>query len=228
MIRAILFDFNGVIVDDEPVHFRLFQKVLGEEGVELSRENYYSRYLGMDDEDCFRAAVKDAGKGEKELRVWEMIQKKAVDYQKEMEGPLPFVPGVISFIQALAKTHYLGVVSGALRQEIESILVRGKVRDCFNVLVAAEDVKHGKPNPEGFEMGMLNLNRDCVASSELLLPQECLVIEDSLWGIQAAQAADMPSIALTTSYSEKDLPGAKVYLKDFSGLDTAKLLEEFV
>lgn len=228
MIRAVLFDFNGVIVDDEPIHFCLFQKVLAEAGVELTRDNYYSRYLGMDDEDCFRAALLDAGQEQKDAQVSEMIQSKARYYEQEMKGEVPFVPGVIPFVQALAKTHYLAVVSGALKQEVEALLLRGKIRDCFNVVVAAEDVKHGKPNPEGFEKGMLHLNRDCVASSEMLLPQECLVIEDSPWGIQAAQAASMPCIALTTSYAEPDLPGARICLKDFTGVNAEKLLEEFL
>jgi haloacid dehalogenase superfamily, subfamily IA, variant 3 with third motif having DD or ED len=228
MIRAVFFDFNGVIVDDEPVHFRLFQEVLKEQGVELSRENYYSKYLGMDDEDCFRSAARDAGHPVDDEKVAEWIQKKAAYYQQEMSGSIPLVPGASEFIKSLAKTHYLAVVSGAIRPEIEAILIRAGVRDCFNLVIAAEDVGQGKPNPEGYEKAMLQLNRDAVASSEMLLPQECLVIEDSIWGIQAAQAADMPCIALTTSFPEAELPGAKMYFKDFSKLDPQQILEAFL
>lgn len=228
MIRAVFFDFNGVVVDDEPVHFRLFQKVLAENKIELTRENYYSRYLGMDDEDCFATAAQDAGCPADPKKIADWIRLKAEYYRAEMAGAIPYVPGAPQFIQALSKTHYLAVVSGAIRDEIETILTRGGLRDCFNLVVAAEDVKHGKPNSEGYEKAMLDLNRDAVASSEMLLPQECLVIEDSIWGIQAAQSAGMPCVALTTSFSQAELPGALMYLQDFSNLDPEQLLEAFI
>jgi len=223
MIRAVLFDFNGVIVDDEPVHFRLFQKVLEEEGVQLSKEYYYTRYLGMDDFDCFAAALRDGGKPQLEKKIPEMIARKSKYYDQEMATNTPFVPGVLALIQALAPKYYLAIVSGALRREIEMMLGRGKVRDAFSAIVAAEDIEHGKPNPEGYDKAMQILNRDCVASADLLLPAECLVIEDSIWGIEAATAAGMPSVAITTSFVPSALPGAKAYLRDFQELDVEAL-----
>lgn len=226
MIRAVLFDFNGVIVDDEPVHFRLFQKVLGEEGVNLSKENYYSKYLGMDDFDCFEAAAKDAGKPKVADKVQEMIARKSKYYDEEMATNTPFVPGVLEFIRALAPKHYLAVVSGALRREIEMMLTRGQVRDAFSVIVAAEDIQHGKPNPEGYDNAMQQLNRDHVASADFLLPAECLVFEDSIWGIEAATAAGMPSVAVTTSFVPSALPGAKQYIKDFQGMEPQVFLDK--
>ena len=226
MIRAVLFDFNGVIVDDEPVHFKLFQKVLAEEGIKLSKKDYYSKYLGMDDFDCFATAARDAGQPAEEAQVQSWIQRKSKYYDQEMETNTPFVPGVLEFIRILSEKHYLGVVSGALRREIEMMLRRGGVREAFSAIVAAEDFEKGKPDPEGFDLGMRMLNRDCVASADLLLPGECLVFEDSIWGIQAATAAGMPVAALTTSFAPSALPGAKVYLKDFTGLDAEELLKK--
>lgn len=226
MIRAVFFDFNGVIVDDEPVHFRLFQKVLDEEGVVLKKEDYYSKYLGMDDFDCFAAAARDGGKPQLEAKVKELIARKSKYYDEEMAANTPFVPGVLDLIRGLEKKYYLAVVSGALRREIDMMLKRGKVRDFFSAVVAAEDIEHGKPNPEGFDKAMQLLNRDSVASADLLLPGECLVIEDSIWGIEAATAAGMPAIAVTTSFMPSALPGAKAYLKDFQGLDAEALLQK--
>ena len=226
MIRAVLFDFNGVIVDDEPVHFQLFQKVLAEDGVKLGKKDYYSKYLGMDDYDCFGTAARDAGHSADAAQVQKWIDKKSKYYDEEMEANTPFVPGVLDFIRALAEKHYLGIVSGALRREIEMMLTRGGVRDLFSAIVAAEDIEKGKPDPEGYDRGMRLINRDCVASADLLLPAECLVFEDSIWGIQAATAAGMPSVALTTSFGAADLPGAKLYLKDFKGLNAEELLKK--
>lgn len=226
MIRAVLFDFNGVIVDDEPVHFKLFQKVLAESGIKLNKKDYYSKYLGMDDYDCFGAAARDAGQPADETRVQAWIDKKSKYYDEEMESNAPFVPGVLDFIKALSAKHYLGIVSGALRREIEMMLKRGGVREAFSAIVAAEDIEKGKPDPEGYDKGMRLLNRDCVASADLLLPAECLVFEDSVWGIQSAAAAGMPAVALTTSFAPSALPGAKLYLKDFNSLDFEELLKK--
>ncbi len=226
MIRAVLFDFNGVIVDDEPVHLKLFQKVLAESGIKLSKKDYYSKYLGMDDYDCFGNAARDAGKPADQAQVQEWIEKKSKYYDEEMEANTPFVPGVLDFIKSLTAKHYLGIVSGALRREIEMMLVRGGIREAFSAIVAAEDIENGKPDPEGYDKGMRLLNRDCVASADLLLPAECLVFEDSIWGIQSAAAAGMPAVALTTSFAPSALPGAKLYLKDFKGLDAEELLKK--
>ncbi|HKY62921.1 MAG TPA: HAD family phosphatase [bacterium] len=226
MIRAILFDFNGVIVDDEPVHFKLFQKVLAESGIKLGKKDYYAKYLGMDDFDCFAAAARDAGKPADEAQVQAWIGKKSKYYDAEMETNTPFVPGVLDFIKVLSAKHYLGIVSGALRREIEMMLKRGGVAEAFSAIVAAEDIENGKPDPEGYDKGMRLLNRDCVASADLLLPAECLVFEDSIWGIQSAAAAGMPAVAVTTSFAASALPGAKLYLKDFQGLDAEELLKK--
>lgn len=226
MIRAVLFDFNGVIVDDEPVHFQLFQRVLDEDGIKLDKNDYYTKYLGMDDYDCFGAAARDAGHPADEARVQTWIDKKSKYYDEEMEANTPFVPGVLDFIRSLGAKHYLGIVSGALRREIEMMLSRGGVREAFSAIVAAEDIEKGKPDPEGYDKGMRLLNRDSVASADLLLPAECLVFEDSIWGIQAAVAAGMPAIALTTSFAPSALPGARLYLKDFTGLDAEELLKK--
>lgn len=218
MIRAILFDFNGVVIDDEMVHFRLFQQVLKETGVELSKEEYYSKYLGMDDHDCFLNACRDQGQEIDENKIADLTERKASLYQQEMKNQLPVVPGVAPLIQDLSQTHFLAVVSGALRQEVLSILEQMKIKKCFSVVVAAEDVEKGKPDGEGYLNALQVLNRDFVAPSERLLPEECLVIEDSIWGIQAAHQAGMTCVGVTTNFKESELPGALLYFKDFDGI----------
>ncbi|MDX1386024.1 MAG: HAD family phosphatase [bacterium] len=225
MIRAVFFDFNGVIVDDEPVHFELFQKVLEEEGLKLSKKGYYEKYLGMDDHDCFTTAIRDQGKSLTEDKIEGLIERKAGYYQKKMAQQPPFVPGALEIVKDLGQTHYLAVVSGALRSEIEFLLKLGGIQEQFSVVVAAGEVAHGKPKPDGYQKAMALLNRDFVASSERLLPEECLAIEDSHWGIESAQAAGMVSLGVTTTYEEKELPGALYCLKDFSKLSGEELLK---
>lgn len=225
MIRAVLFDFNGVIVDDEPVHFRLFQKVLAEEGLRLSKETYYQKYLGMDDRDCFGASSADLGAGFSPGKIQELIDRKAAYYSEEMKKNPPFVPGALNLVRSLGDTHFVAVVSGALRSEIEMLLEAGGVAKAVSVIVAAGEVEKGKPSPEGFIKGIESLNRDFVASSERLLPGECLAVEDSSWGIQAAREAGLVCVAVTSSYSENDLPGAVLYLKNFSGMDGETFLK---
>jgi HAD superfamily hydrolase (TIGR01509 family) len=225
VIRAILFDFNGVLVDDEPIHFQLFQKVLAEEGVKLTREDYYEKYLGMDDRDCFKAAGKDRGKAFSGAELQGFIDRKARYYLAEMKKNPPFVPGALEVLKALGKTHFVAIVSGALRSEIEMLLKLGGVAGEVSVIVAAGEVEKGKPDPAGFLKAMELLNRDYVASSERLVPEECLAVEDSSWGIEAARKAGLACVALTTSYQEKDLPGAVLYLKDFSGVARGQFLK---
>jgi HAD superfamily hydrolase (TIGR01509 family) len=226
VIRAVLFDFNGVIVDDEPVHLKLFQKVLKEEGVTLTREVYYKKYLGMDDKECFKVVGKDFGKKFNEAKIQELIERKAQGYLAEMKQNPPFVPGAIDLLKALGKTHFIAIVSGALRSEIEMLLKRGGVGNEVSVIVAAGEIMKGKPDPEGFLKAIQLLNRDSVASSERLFPEECIAVEDSIWGIQAAQKAGLSCVGLTTSYKEKELPGAILYLKDFSGVGQDQFLEK--
>lgn len=228
MLRAILFDFNGVIVDDEPLHFSLFQKALAPKNLSLTKEDYYQKYLGFDDRDAFAAALKDRGVDPSAALIHELTETKAAAYDQEAQKLDLFVPGALDFIRKSADKYFLGVVSGALRREVEAWLKRGGVLGLFQAVVAAEDMKKGKPDPEGFLRALDRINRDFVPSSEILLPQECLTIEDSMWGIQAAHGADMKCLALTTSYSKAELQKADWVVGRFSEISLEKILEAFV
>lgn len=225
MIRAVFFDFNGVIVDDEPLHFELFQKIMAEEGVELTRERYYEQYLGMDDFGCLKQASKDLGKPFSEDQIETLIRRKAEYYQKEISANPPFVPGALDVLQGLGKTHYLAIVSGALRSEIEMLLKLGGAATAVSVIVAAGEVTRGKPHPDGYQAAMELLNRDYVASSERLLPEECLAIEDSHWGVESAHGAGMACVGVTTTYPEEALQGVLFCLKDFKNLSAEEFLK---
>ncbi len=227
MLRAILFDFNGVVVDDEPLHFQLFQKTVALKNVKLTKEDYYEKYLGYDDHDCFSAVLRDHQITPDEKLVEELTRTKADFYLQSLADKDLFVPGVIDFIKKVSEKYFLTVVSGALRQEIEVWLKRGKIFPMFQGIVAAEDVHQGKPNPEGYYKGLSLINRDCVPSSEMILPKECLVIEDSKWGIEAAHAAGMKCLALATSYPKSEFKAADWVVESFAEIDLSELEKGF-
>jgi beta-phosphoglucomutase len=193
--RAVLFDCDGVIADSEPLHLRVFQEVLAPLGIAIDVAEYAERYLGYDDRGVFDAALRRHGLEPTPARVATLVGAKAARFRRVLEAEVRIFPGVASLVGALAGVP-LAVVSGALRQEVEIILGRAGVRDAFTVVVAAEDVRTGKPDPEGFLVALAALR----AAYGDLAAADCLVIEDAIAGIAAARAAGMRCLAVTTSY----------------------------
>jgi HAD superfamily hydrolase (TIGR01509 family) len=198
-LRAVIFDFDGVIVDSEPLHFRLFQRLLDEEGVPLTRPDYDAIYLGMDDRECFTEALSRHGKTAALPKVPDMIERKSRLLMEEIAEKPPVLPGAAELIRSLAARVPLGICSGALRREIEAMLDHAGIRSRFAGIVSAEDVSHGKPNPEGFIKALALLNR-LAHPFPPIAPGACLVIEDSLAGIEGAKAAGMKCLAVGNSY----------------------------
>ncbi|MGH7887206.1 MAG: HAD family hydrolase, partial [Candidatus Binatia bacterium] len=122
MLRAVIFDFNGIIVDDEPIHFELFQQVFAEEGIVLTEEAYYARYLGFDDRSAFMAGFADNNRPLDDVKLADLIDRKAAYYQEAIRNHVAIFPGVKSLVIDLAQSLPLAVASGALRHEIETIL----------------------------------------------------------------------------------------------------------
>src|SRR5829696_9101990 len=154
MIRAVIFDFNGVLVDDEPVHFALFREVLAGEGIALSERDYHERYLGYDDRGCFEAALVEAGQGADRGRVDALIAKKAGRYAAVASAGLRFFPGAPECLAALSGRWPLAICSGALRPEIEFALGRLGRRDRVGAIVSAEDTTRCKPDPQGYLLAL--------------------------------------------------------------------------
>lgn len=224
-LRAVLFDFNGVIVDDERLHLELFRAVLAEEGVGLSDEDYHAKYLGYDDRGCFTAALKDAGRGHlagDAAFIDELIERKAAIYMDAIEERCLLFPGVVELVRKLAADYPMAVVSGALRREIEAVLERGEIRNCFRAIIAAEDVGVCKPDPEGYVRALAALNS---SASPSIHPGECLVIEDSVAGVEAARRAGMRCLAVTNSYAQDDLRGADWIVGSLAGCNPENLFK---
>ena len=212
MIKAIFFDFNGVIIDDEPLQMAAYQHVLRDHGINLTESEYYSA-LGMDDKHFVRAAFV---RGEKHLtdevlRI--ILERKAAHHRKLIENELPLFPGVITFLKAASRHYSLGLVSMATRDEIEYTLNRARLRTLFSVMVSAENVDVCKPAPDCYRIALGELNtRRGEARLLPLLPRECLVIEDSPPGVESGRQAGMRTLGVTNTVSAEELraSGAEV------------------
>jgi len=220
MTSALLFDFNGVIVDDEPQHCESLIATLAEYGFPLDRETYYREYLGFDDRECFRFTFARQGRPLDESTLHKAIERKNLHYDRAIRASLKLVPGVQEFVAAAAgRGQALGIVSGALRREIELVLDLAGLRQHFVHIVAAEDVSACKPDPQGYRRGAEALG---------IRPDRCTVIEDSLPGLAAARAAGMSCVMLTTSHLASALEEADLIWQDFVGHDPAELARSYV
>ena len=208
MIKAILFDFNGVIINDEPVQMRAYQEVLKADGIDLTEEDYFSS-LGMDDKTFVANAFERAGKTVDAARVEEIIAAKSARWKEEISGNLPLFDGIVGFVEKMSREFTLGIVSMARRHEIEHVLETSGLARFFSTIVSAEDTSKCKPDPECFRTGFRKI--DAVRTAEGHLPMthaECLVIEDSPPGVAGARSADLPALGVTNTVSAERLRAA--------------------
>lgn len=225
MLRSVLFDFNGVLVDDEPIHLEIFQRVLAEEGISLSAEDYYAHYLGFDDRACFAAVLGAAGEAAAIPRLMRLIARKASYYQERIRRDgYPFFPGAVELVKSLAaRGIMLGVVSGALREEVEGALRQAGLLALFKVLVTAEDVEAGKPDPQGYLRALEALNSQPPLPERLLHPHEVLAMEDSPVGLTAATEVGLPTLGVAHTYPASRLSEADVVVESLRDLTPERL-----
>jgi beta-phosphoglucomutase len=220
MTSGILFDFNGVIVDDESQHCDALTATLAEYGYTLDRESYFREYLGFDDRECFRFTFERIGHSIDEAALREAVGRKHAHYERTIRNSMRLVPGAAEFVENAALDGFqLAIVSGALRSEIELVLSLAGLRPHFAEIVAAEDVGACKPDPQGYNRAREMLD---------LPPRRCVVVEDSLPGLNAARAAGLRCAMLTTSYPEDACGDADIVWRDFVGHDAAELPWEHV
>jgi beta-phosphoglucomutase len=224
MLRAIIFDCDGVIADSEPLHFAAFQRVLAEEGIHLTEETYYGSYLAMDDRGCYTKAFGERGLSLDDEKLKELIARKARYIEPAMRSQLNLFPGAADLIKKASEKYPVAIASGALRGEIELILKCGEIVGCFTVIVSAEDVARGKPDPESFLRACELLG---AASGKRIEPRECLVVEDSIHGVRAARAAGMKCLAVTNSYPEDKLREAERVVERLSDISLSEIEEMF-
>ena len=207
MLRAVIFDFDGVITDSEILHLRAFNRVLAQHGIEITKKDYYKEYLGLTDIDCFKLVADRNQIDLDDGGIENLVKQKNRIFEELAETEGQIIEGVRDFLQMLKENNIpMAICSGAVRAEIELILQQARLRPFFAVIVSAEQVKKGKPHPEGFLLTLQKLNS---RGSDPILPDQCVVIEDSHWGLKAAMAAGMHTVAVTNSYDAEQLAMAE-------------------
>ena len=216
---ALLLDFNGVIVDDERLHWRSFRDVLAEDGIALTEADYDADYLGLDDRAAFTQAHRRAGRATAPDETARSIARKARAYAVLAEKELVVVPGATAFVRAAAARGVrLAVVSGAIRPEIDAGLARAGLTDVIETVVSAEDVRTTKPDPAGLRLALRRL-----AERHGTGAWRAAVIEDSLPGLAAARALGAGCAMLTTSHPAGRLKDADVVWPSFAGREPEEL-----
>jgi phosphoglycolate phosphatase/beta-phosphoglucomutase len=200
MIKAILFDFNGVIIDDETIQMKAYEQVLKGHEIALTEELYFAA-LGMDDKTFIRSMFEQAKKPLTDS-VLETVLDAKTDLHREMIADLPLFPGVLTFLKAAAREFDLGLVSMANKAEVGYVFQRAHLTPLFSVIVTAEDASVSKPAPECYLAGLTKLNEKRQQERKLpVLAAECLAIEDSPPGVQSARAAGMRTLGVTNTVS---------------------------
>ena len=208
MIKAILMDFNGAIINDEPIQMRAYQEVLKAEDIDLTEADYFAS-LGMDDRTFVAAAFERAGRTVENDETDEIILAKSAKWKSVVDDEVPFFEGIGDFVEKMSRQFTLGVVSMSGWNEIDFVLRKSGLAKYFSTVVSASDVSKCKPDPECFRTGFRRI--DSVRTSRGHRPMthsECLVIEDSPPGIAAARTADLLALGVANTVSAAELRAA--------------------
>jgi beta-phosphoglucomutase len=198
-IGAVVFDFDGVLANSEPLHLQSYQVALDQLGVTLERDEYYQHYLGFDDVTAFRTLSDRRGLGWNQDEITEIIARKAAIFDDIIASADVIYPEAKACVERLAASLPLGIASGALRHEIEAILRRSGLDKHFRFIVAAGETARGKPAPDPYRRA---------ARLHVRSPEQCVAIEDSRWGIESAKGAGLHCVGITQTYPAAGLPGA--------------------
>jgi len=202
-LHAIVFDFDGVIADSERLHLRSYQEILAPEGITMSNEDYFNRYLGYDDVGVFKAIGRDQGVAMDEHRVSELIARKGQRYESLAAAGEMLFPGAADFIRsAVAASIPIAIASGALTHEIQDVLDRAGLLTLFPVIVGADQTERSKPHPEPYQAAFDRLRAH---TGRDLISWQSVAIEDSRWGLISARGAGLRCVAVTNTYTAAEL-----------------------
>lgn len=217
MLRAIIFDFDGVIVDSEPLIMRLTQQMAALEGWTLTPETYYRDYLALDDRGIVDHLYETHGVPVNPRRRAELLAWKAAAYQEAiLDGGVEPIAGAADFVNRCAALYPLAIASGSLREEVQILLSRLDLRERFSVLATAEDCERSKPDPAVFNIAFERLQALGCFGAHRLDRFECLAIEDAPAGIEAAHAAGLRCMALAHSRPHEELGAAECVFSGFA------------
>jgi beta-phosphoglucomutase len=219
-LQAIVFDFDGVIADSEPLHLRAFQQTLAEEHIELTAGDYYARYLGYDDVGLVQTLAADRGLAMSDREITALVARKGVRLQQLLQGDQVLFPGAADFIRAAAAQVPIGIASGALKHEIDEIVEAAGIKHLFATIVSSGDTPQSKPSPAPYLLAFERLRQ---ASGRNLDPRRSVAIEDSKWGLESARGAGLRCVGVTNSYPAAELNGAELVVDGLNALTLSAL-----
>jgi beta-phosphoglucomutase len=217
---AVIFDFDGVLANTEPLHLRVYQVLAAEQGFSFTSDEYYSRYLGFDDIGVFQALSRDKGLRVDGHRMTALIERKTALFQSLVRESQVLFPGTAACLRAMRAACPIAIASGALSAEIALILTAAGLDGVVPIVVAAGDTPRGKPAPDPY---LLAMERLAAASGRRLRPEASVAIEDSRWGLVSAHDAGLLTVGLTTSYSATELGQSDLVLSDIGEATPARL-----
>jgi HAD superfamily hydrolase (TIGR01509 family) len=226
LLRALIFDFDGVIVDSEGLIFNLTREMAAQESWTVTEEEYYRDYLALDDRGLVEHLFESHGKPLSRERRDELIEWKFRAYQALIHEGLPPIAGADTFVRQCAARYPLAIASGSLRVEIEQLLGKLDLRSCFKALATADDCQRSKPDPEVYRLALAKLNALPDFAAKPLEASECLAIEDAPLGVVAAQRAGIRCLAFTHSRPAEELRHADWVAKEFAEVDLNRILTE--
>lgn len=224
MLKAIIFDFDGVIVDSEPLHHRALAQVACQLGVALDYQTYVRNYIGYDDRDVFRLLLRESSRSTElasEAEVVRLCQEKAAAFVAVCANGVAMIPGALELIRALSDQYPLAIASGATRQDIDLVLAGLDLADLFQVIVSADDVARSKPDPQTYSQAVRKLAK--IHTERNLKPDQCLAIEDTVVGLASARDAGLITLGLASTGSASDLGDADWVVETLVGLTVEKL-----
>jgi beta-phosphoglucomutase len=201
VLKAVLFDFNGVIIKDESIHRELIDELLLAENLPPQGKEFWKVSVGRSDRACLKELLKLRGRFVTDEYIDKLISKKAIAYRQKLEQleTLPIYPDVVQFIEQMYNSEYkLAIVTGAIRSEVELVVQQARIGMFFDTIVAGDEISQSKPDPAGYLLAIDRLNK--LDPDLNLLPSECLAIEDTFAGLEAVKAAGIQAVAIAHTY----------------------------
>ena len=224
-LAAVIFDFDGVLADSEPVHLHVFQTVLDQIGITLTAEEYYAKYLGYSDRDAFIHVLRDRGHDVGEAELASLLETKTGLFPQAI-GEHSLYAGAAACVARIGAAVPIAIASGALRHDIELILDRSGLREQFPLIVAAGETPRSKPAPDPYARAFELLCERSTLGSDVVAA-DVVAIEDSEWGLQSARGAGLRTMAVLTSYTREHLPSAEDVVPSIADV-TIERLEQLV
>jgi HAD superfamily hydrolase (TIGR01509 family) len=221
-LRAAVFDFDGVLVDSEPLHYRALRDALRPEGVEISEEDYLQRLLAYDDREAIRLALEHHGESTDPGRR-RRIEARKVEIFARLIPEIPVFEGARDLVRSLEEEMPLAIASGARHDEVDAILRGVGLRDAFEAIVGAEDAPRTKPDPAPYLAAAQRL----AERTPGLAPADCVAFEDSMAGIASALGAGMKVVGVAHSYPAQKLRAAHRVVDSLVGVNAPALRDLF-